>query len=201
MGLNRKYLPLLFLSIFCVFLVTGCVGTTKSAIRLHSDFSEKNVDTIVLMPIVDRRIDKSGAINIEKNILRPSKKMLEKKGYYVITPDSFLEGENISPEEVGEMDVEELAMLGPDGSKTLLFVYIEDVIDSYAIVAYTFKIEATSSLIEKSGKVELWRDKGIGASGQGGLISGPFAGMDKSAAISTCLRNMFTTLPDAPSKR
>ena len=62
------------------------------------------------------------------------------------------------------------------------------------------KVEATGSLIHKSEKVELWRDKGIGTSGQAGLISGAFAGMDKRTALSICLNSMFASFPDRTMK-
>ncbi|HXV18711.1 MAG TPA: hypothetical protein VD883_01395 [Candidatus Omnitrophota bacterium] len=188
-------------SAFCISLFSsGCATTPKTAIRLDSNFYSKNVDEIVLMPVVDRRIDKKGTLEPEKDIRQPVKEILERKGYRVILSNHFSQGSEVSQNDVAEMDVEDLSALGTHDSKTLLFIYVEDVIDEYMVLAYNCKVEATGSLIHKSERVELWRDKGIGTSGQAGLISGAFAGMDKRQALSNCLSSMFASFPDRTAR-
>lgn len=184
-----------------LFLLNGCSTVPKMPIKLDPNFASKNIDTVVLMPVVDRRIDKKGSIDLEKDIRIPAKKILEKKGYIVIMPSSFGEGITASMGDVGEMNTQELSDLGPKDARALIFIYVEDIIDEYIVMAYTFKIEATGSLIEKQEKAELWRDKGIGAEGQGGLISGVTSVFNKSAAISRCLSDIFVTLPNCPAKQ
>lgn len=195
MKINIRFIGALTLVVFTVFIISGCSTVQKIPIKLDPHFKERGIDTIVLMPIVDRRVGKKGAINLEKDLRLPAKKILEKRGYIVIMPDKFLDDSEISADNVAEMDIPDLAELGPKDSRALLFIFVEDVIDEYVILAYTFKIEATGSLIEKVEKLELWRDKGIGAYGQGGLISGITAGMDKAFAMSACLENMLCTIP------
>lgn len=192
---NIRFIGVLALVVFTVFIISGCSTVQKIPIKLDPHFKERGIDTIVLMPIVDRRVDKKGVVNLEKDLRLPAKKILEKRGYTVIMPDKFSEGGDISADNVAEMDIADLSGLGPKESRALLFIFVEDVIDEYVVLAYTFKIEATGSLIEKVEKVELWRDKGIGAYGQGGLISGITAGMDKACAVSACLENMLCTIP------
>jgi len=195
----RKYV-LFGIVLLCVsvLLLSGCATVKKIPIKLDPNFRAKSIDTIVLMPIVDRRIDKTAKIDLEKEVRIPAKKLLEKKGYTVIMPETFGEGINVNANDVGEMGVDDLSTLGPKDSKALLYIYIEDISESYIVLAYTFKIESTGSLIYKQEKVELWRDKGIGVSGQGGLISGVVSGLDRAEAISYSRENMFVTLPDVP---
>ena len=186
--------------VLMVFCVSGCSTVQKMPIKLDPNFSNKGVNTIILMPVVDRRPEKSAKINFDKEILAPSKKILEKKGYAVTISDKYSEDSNISSEQVAEMTAEELSALGPKGAGALLFIYIEDIMDNYVVLAYTFKIEATGSLIYKQERSELWRDKGIGSYGQGGLMSGVTSGMDRNVALSQCLESMLVSLPKCAVK-
>ena len=200
MNRHKRGLFIIVLVISVALAASGCSTTQKIPIKLDPNFVRKGIDTVVLMPVVDRRAEKTAKIDFEKEVRLPAKKILEKKGYAVIMPNAYSEGSNITADQVAEMNVDDLSGLGPKDSRALLFIYVEDVLDSYVVLAYTFKIEATGSLIYKQEKSELWRDKGIGASGQGGLISGITSGMDKSVAISVCLENIFVTLPKCAEK-
>jgi|GEM_PF-3302600 len=191
--------PIFAVTILATFFISGC-ASTKTPIFLHPEYANYSVESIYLLPVVDRRIDKTGVIDLEKEIREPIKKSLEKKGYEVFLPAKFSDINDIKVEYVSQMDIKDASDLGPLNAKNILLVYVDDVLDSYAIVAYQCKIEATGSLIEKSDKIELWRDKGIGSSGQGGLISGPLAPLIKLEAISNCIGNLFVTLPDSNSK-
>ena len=198
---NIKITILVSISIVLMaFCVSGCSTVQKIPIKLDPNFSNKGIDTIVLMPVVDRRPEKSAKLNFENEILLPSKKILEAKGYTVVMPDKYSKDSNISSDQVAEMTTEELSALGPKGATAILFIYIEDVMDSYVVMAYTFKIEATGSLIYKQERSELWRDKGIGSYGQGGLMSGVTSGMDRGVALSQCLESMLVTLPKCAIK-
>ena len=94
--------------VLMVFCVSGCSTVQKLPIKLDPNFSNKGVNTIILMPVVDRRPEKSAKINFDKEILAPSKKILEKKGYAVTISDKYSEDSNISSEQVAEMTAEEL---------------------------------------------------------------------------------------------
>jgi len=186
--------------VFISFVVSGCSTVQKIPIKLDPHFKEKGINTIVLMPVIDRRVDKKAQFDFEKDLRIPAKKILEKKGYEVIAPDYFSDNNDITSEQVADMNISELCELGPKNAKALLCIYVEDILDDYVVLAYTFKIEATGSLIEKTEKLELWRDKGIGAYGQGGLISGVLSGMYKQTAVSQCLDGMLVTLPNNESQ-
>lgn len=179
-------------------LSSGCSTVPKMPIKLDPSYSTKGIDTIVLMPVIDRRVDKKSKLDVENVIRIPVKKILVKKGYDVVMPSSFSETGSISADNVAEMNTDELSGLGPDNTRALLYIYVDDVLDDYIVLAYSYKIEATGSLIDKNDRIELWRDKGIGTSGQGGLISGVLAGLYQASAVSICLDDMFCTLPKCP---
>ena len=187
------------LSLF-FFILGGCVRMVppkieKIPITLDTSFSEMGITTISLLPVVDRRPDKSYDIDFDKDIREKVKEILEKKGYSVEIEDTF--SAEIDNEELAEMDVADLASLGPEDARAVLLIYIEDILSKYVVMAYTFKIEATASLISKEKQVELWRDKGIGKSGQGGLVS-IVPALFGPAGINDCINDMLDSFPNAP---
>jgi hypothetical protein len=185
----------LLITISAVFLISGCATKTpKIPIFWDPGFAEMSVKSITIMPIVDRRADKSFELDAE-DIIDEAKSVLEKKGYAVKVADSFKPGETISNEGILEMESAELASLGAQDAQYLLYVYIEDAVSSYKVMAHTFKIEATASLLSKERKSEIWRDKGLGQAGQGGLISGLVKGLNEGAGVEICMRNMLESLP------
>lgn len=186
----------LLVAAFMIIYSSGC-ATSKIPIYIDQQLSQKNIDSIVLLPVVDARKDKSFETNLDQKIRTPIRKILEKKGYSVITPDKFSkENHQVTPEEIIEMDIAELSTLDPSDAKILLIVYVEDVSDAYVVLAHTFKIEASAVLIDKINHSLLWKDKAVGVSGQGGLISGLFIGMNRWEAISFCLDNLFSSFPE-----
>ena len=190
----------LFLSIMA-FGFVGCVPKTKRIpITWEPSFYESSISRIVLMPIVDARPDKSFEVDLN-DFKGRVKDTLEEKGYTVVLPNNYSETMDITAEDVAEMSAKELASLGLENEFFLLFVYVEDILSEYVIMAYKFKIEAVGSLISKSKKIELWRDKGIGRSGQGGLISGLTQGLNRSGAYDGCVISMLESLPDKEIKK
>lgn len=175
-------------------IVTGCVTTPKVPIHLDPAFSERQIDSITLLPVVDVRKDKSFDIDMSK-IRDRIRRILEKRGYMVSAPSAFAAEAQPTPDEISEMSVAELSELGSPSSKALLFIFLEDISSSYVVLGYTFKIEASASLIDKESRSLLWRDKGIGTSGQGGLISGLMQGLNRSEAISICINTMLESFP------
>lgn len=199
--MNVKHRWSYFVTFFTlgVFFV-GCAGP-RTPIHLDPSFSKRQIDVITLLPIVDIRKDKSFEIDLEEKIRVPVQEILEEKGYSVTTPRIFAEGSQPSAEEISEMDVSELSMLGPSNSDFLLLVYVEDVSSTYAVISSTFKIETAATLIDRKGRSSLWRDKGVGSSGSGGLITSVLMkGLNRSFAISNSLDAMLSTFPEKDEK-
>lgn len=192
--MNKKILMLHgILSICLGMLFYGC-AYTRIPLYIEPDFSNRLIDTIALLPMVDARKDKSAAdIDPERYVRKPIEKLLTKKGYSVVMASHLKEGADLTAEEIGEMDEKELATLGPAESGYLFLFYLEDLSTSYVILSKTSKIEASAVLVDKANGQYLWRDKCVESVGQGGLISGllPMQGM----VIEQCLSTMLSGLP------
>jgi hypothetical protein len=195
--MTRRHLGLIVL---LLLILAGCT-TTKPAIKIDPSFSEMQIESLALLPVIDRRVDKSYEIDLENKVRLAAKEILEKKGYAVIMPATFAEGRNVDPAEAAAMGVNDLTSLGPADPKTIVLIYIEDILSSYKVLSYAFKIEATASIISKEKQSELWRNKAVGKSGQGGLISGITQGLDRSSAVGSCLGELFSNLPNVPKSK
>jgi len=172
-------------------VLTGC---TRTPLYIDKGFLEKPIDTVTLLPVVDIRKDKTAAtINAETDVRKPIEKLFAKKGYAVRIADSFTDGAQPVPDAIVEMDVSELAKLGPTDSQNLFIFYLEDLSTSYVVMQKTSKIEASAMIVDKKNHRYLWKDKCVASVGKWGLISGllPIQGL----AVDQCLSTISRSIP------
>jgi hypothetical protein len=185
----------------CAALMTlaGCASTPPVAIYSDPDLAKLEIRSLTLLPVVDRRVDRSYELDREKSIGDRVEKQLRKKGYDVIRATAFSDSAALENDQVAEMEPRELARLGSAQSPFLLFVYLDDI-SSKTALGYTFKVEASSILVNRGGGNTLWKDKAVVSQGQGGLLGCMMSGAVKSGALGTCATRLVTTLPDTPEK-
>jgi hypothetical protein len=82
----------------------------------------------------------------------------------------------------------------------MMVVYLDDA-SSKTALGYSFKAENTALLLNKRSGAMLWKDKGIGSQGQGGLYGCLMSPMIKDDALSGSVTSMLASFPKAPSKR
>jgi len=196
----KESLGALLGAFFIASLLTGCGKPPKIPIYSDLQLEEMKIETVTLMPVVDRRVDKSYNINLESSIGDKVAKKLQKKGYTVIRPGAFSDTLEFTNEDVAEMEARELGAIGTAETDYMLLVYLDDA-SSKTALGYSFKMEATGLLLKKQTAAMLWKDKGIGSQGQGGLAGCMMSSMVKGEAINACLTDMLSSFPNAPSKR
>jgi hypothetical protein len=196
----RRLRTTLILSVILFPLMLNCAGKPKVPIYIDPDLESMGFETVTMLPVVDRRVDKSEEFDVQKDIGDRVVKRLEKKGYTVETAAAFSTQYNIPSEEVAEMEYHELAELGPADAHQLLVVYLDDASGKTGL-GYTFKTETTAVLVDKSTGAMLWKDKGIGSMGQGGALGCMMAGATKGESMAQSVKNMMETLPKTPAKR
>lgn len=176
------------------WLLSGC-ATTHYPIKLDPAFEEKNVRTIALLPVVDRRRDRSIEIDLEYEINARATKQLTRRGYNVLQVPVSLLDEAGNFDAILDMESTYLATLGPAEADAVMAIYVDDVFSSYKVFSYVFKIDVLGTLVDKRDGTELWRDKGIGNFGQAGLISGITSGLNRNSALDGCVLAMLQGLP------
>ena len=180
----------------CMFLaiaMIGCVPSRKP-VYLDEQFARQPLGTIVLLPLVDARKDKSTSeTHVQAVASRLIPRYVAAQGYTVIVEDRYTTGPQPAAAEVAEMTPKEWAILGPAYAKAVMLFFIEDVCTDYKVVAKTWKVEASAVLIEKpSGRI-LWKDKVVNTMG----ILGPFSGLYalEEAMLDDTLAYISMTLP------
>lgn len=196
---SQKALSILVFGFIFVFSLSGC-GPKPVPIFMDPDFENMNFNTVTLIPVIDRRVDKSYEFNYEKDIGNRIEKKLKKYGYTVIRLDSFSEEVDIPNDEIAEMEAHELRILGNDKTEFMLVPYLDDA-SSKTALGYSFKIEVTGMLINKQSGSMLWKDKGIGSAGQGGLYGCMMAGVTRGEATNKSVNDLMDTFIKEPSKR
>lgn len=175
-------------------LVGGCATSPKRPIVIAQDFNALRIGEVDMLPVFDARKDTSTSLDMQRNIGAPILSSALKKGYKVTLLQNVA-FEGFSSSDMIEMTPEELCALGPVDAKNLLIVIVEDVSSKYAVMGYTYKVEVVGILLDKANKKVLWKDKGIGNAGQGGLISGLVAPLIKSEALSGAINSLMRSLP------
>jgi hypothetical protein len=182
--------------LIALFLLLGCAAPVKNAIYLDSEFHQRIGDNINVLPTVDLRKDKSASIDLESDIRTRFADGLKDKGYKVELLKDYGGSKDLKVEAVAEMLQDELYVLGPQDSLPILILFLNDASSKYVVMGYTYKVEVTGLLLDKQRKTVLWKDKGVGSSGQGGLISGLMAPLVKSEALSSSVNSMLMSFPN-----
>ena len=182
--------------IFCSLISASLVAcATREPIFLASDLvAPQKIESIVLLPVVDRRLDRSYEIDLEDAIRDRARKALENKGYRIVLPATFNANGSLDSDYVAEMEDDALPALVPEGVDAAAIVYVEDILNDYKVFYYRFKIEISGTIVSTAGV--LWHDKATGSYGQGGLISGAFQEWDRFIVYDTAVNALFATWPE-----
>ncbi|MBN2602872.1 MAG: hypothetical protein JXA91_01915 [Candidatus Thermoplasmatota archaeon] len=190
---------IILIGLFLFYIFLGCAARPKVPIFADPDLHNMKFESLTILPVVDRRVDKSYNLDFESTIGNRVEKKLVDKGYTVIRPGAFSDTIQVSNLEVAEMEPHELKALGEENTNYMFVVYLDDV-SSKTALGYSFKIECTALLVNKQTGAMLWKDKGIGTRGQGGLIGCLQSPMVKTEAINICVGSMLSSFPDNPTK-
>jgi hypothetical protein len=174
-----------------LLLLSACAS--RVPILLDDGFKQKQPESIVLMPVVDARKDPSSKVDMEGDILKPTKVALEKKGYSVTVSRDFSNSRTITPQEVATMRLSDLSQLGPAEAPFLLFLYLEDLEYTYAVIYKNIKIGLSGVIVQKEPEKYVWRDKQTTQTADVGLLSG--LTVSQSATFQNTLRMMLSSLP------
>lgn len=193
--------PLVVVSVVVAVSLGGCAQKPRVPVYIHPAYSPDAIDSVTVLPIVDRRGDKSVEFDLEDQVRRRVRSILERRRYTVALAGSFVEGRQLSMEEVSEMDSSDLVTLGPANSRFLFVFYVEDVLSTFVVMAHKFKVELSATLLDKQNATVLWRNKCVATGGQAGLVG---AGLSKLTTpgerTSRCLELMLDMLPKRPGR-
>jgi hypothetical protein len=176
-----------------IVMLFSCT-TVKKAIYSVPDFPPPDLSNICILPPVDLRVDKKINVNFERQIRNASETLLARKGYKVNKSDELGTVNQILEEDLKTSNPEWIKELGPKDSQYVMVLCLVDVVSKLTFGA-TANAELAGYLYNKQTGNVVWRDKGVGSTGQGGLIGMATKGLMDEEAIGLALGNLLASIP------
>ena len=174
--------------------VTGCAGP-KQALYRNPTFDAAAVSQVALLPIVDSRVDKGEAVDLEKGVREPIKSAIEKRGHSVQFAAGFGEVGTVADVDLQSPDAAWIRKLGTPEERYVMVVMLVDL-RSKLTFGSTGNAELSGYLFDRAEGVMLWHDKGIGRAGQGGLLGMAFKGTMAGEALDKAVDDLASSFPE-----
>ena len=183
-------------------MATGCATIQRQPIAVDAAAFQKSIEPIMIMPIVDARADKSVTFDKDEQerVRTLVLKRLQVLGYAAQSCDSWNSQAPVSPQQLSDMNTEELSRLLPSNARSALIISVDGLRDSYKVLVTSFSISATFAVIDVSGRKEIWKDAASGEQGGGGLLDAAVAQIGKrSGAYNALVNIVFQSFPKKTS--
>ncbi len=183
-------------SLITISLISGCSSPPlKKAIHLSPEYQTTSFGEITLLPVIDSRLDKEVEVNLEEQLRNPIKEMLKSKGYVVNTNNNVDSVAGITEDNLKSIGPMIIKRLDFSTTRQVMIILLVDV-NTKLTFGSTGTAEVSGFMFDKETEKMIWRDKGIGKSGQGGLIGMMMKGMMDEAAISMAAMNLMASVPE-----
>ncbi len=159
-----------------------------------SDFDAQAIEEIVVLSMIDHRIDVEKEDRLDKWIKKMVEISLKKKRFKFaieISPDYV---EAVTRDGLEDEDAEMISKLGPEGSRWLMLFVLHDA-SSKMSLGSSGGAEVTGYIIDKENQTVVWRNKEFGEFRQGGLMGMAMKGAMKISAIQSSVGQILHSLP------
>lgn len=180
--------------LLALICVVDCSASKKQKIPPDPKFAA--IENISVLPIVDDRAGDKANVNMG-NLQRNVVKALQKKHYSVTAADTTGDAVQIAVEDLEDAHPPYLKKLGPTNQRWVMVVLLDDV-HSKITFGSTGNAEVSGYLFDKDSGELLWKGKGVGQAGQGGLMGMTMKGMMKGEALSAAVANLLSSVPTRP---
>lgn len=187
---------------YCValLLITGICAVEcaakKRVPRTPPDPRLLAIQDVSVLPVVDARAGTKAAVNLEK-LQGHVVKTLQQKRYPASAAGASGQSGEIAVEDMESADPPFIKKLGPADERWVLVVFLNDI-TSKLTLGSTGNAELSAYLFDKDGGALLWKGKGVGQAGQGGLIGMPLKGMMKGQALDAAVVSLLAGIPNRP---
>jgi len=194
---------LLYLMVLLSATIFFQCASSKAPIYLDENYSSKAIDEIVVLPVLDLRVEQEREIEIIDDWVRRGLKGHLKYKKYNIT---FIEDRSaiknlakFTEEEINEADPFWIKKLGPQKANWVLLPVLLDL-SSRLTFGSAANAEMSAALYDKSLGKCIWRDKGIGKAGQGGLIGMAMKATNEGQAVLNACFDCIKSIPKNSKK-
>lgn len=176
--------------------ICGVESAAKKPPKVPPDPKFMAIQNISVLPIVDARAGQKASVNMEK-LQSSAVNALKKKRYPVSAASNSGEAGQIVEEDVQGAKPAYIKKLGPADARWVMIVCLGDVASKITFGS-TGNAEVSGYLFDKESGELVWKGKGVGQAGQGGLAGMMMKGMMKGEAISAAVYNLFSGMPTRP---
>jgi len=180
--------------LFAAASVVGAAPRKKPAVPPDPRFLA--IQNIAVLPIVDARAGDKASLNIAKlqtNVV----KALQRKRYPVSAASTAGDAGQIAVEDLEEAQSAYVKKLGPANERWVMVVLLDDI-HSKMTFGSTGNAELEGYLFDKDSGECVWKGKGVGQAGQGGLLGMSMKGMMKSEALDAAVMSLLASIPTRP---
>ncbi len=176
-------------------LIVGCVqAPVKKAILLDSEFQPSAIESITMLPTVDARLEHAVEVDLQVQLNESARELLKGKGYVVQMDDSNGSVGEVTKDDLKSAEPEFIKELGPSDARWVMVLVLDDVTTRLTFGS-TGNADVSGYMFDKQSAETVWRDKGIGKAGQGGLIGMMMKGSMGSAAVNSAVNNLMASIP------
>ncbi|TNE57490.1 MAG: hypothetical protein EP344_11085 [Bacteroidetes bacterium] len=189
-------IPAALAALYLAFTFTACTPRMVPPLFVDETFAKTPVtEPIYLLPVVDLRVDKSKDLKLNDNALKRLSPTFEKRGYGALRPltDRALV-ESLIEDDFTHPDPEILSSLGPENSRWLFCPLLHDL-KSKITFGSTANAEISGYLIDKERGTIVWRHKGVGQAGQGGVLGMAMKGVIEEEAVNSAFLSLAAAVP------
>jgi hypothetical protein len=155
------------------------------------------IQNISVLPIVDARAGDKKKVNmgdVQKTVIS----LLNKKKHYPASAAG-------TSGEVAQIAVEDLESavpsyvkkLGPADARWVMVICLDDVVSKMSFGS-TGNAELSGYLFDKNSGELIWKGKGVGQAGQGGLMGMAMKGAMKGQALLEAIQKLLKGMPNRP---
>lgn len=173
--------------------MSGCVRV-KPPTMMAEGFQPSTVDTLVLLPVADHRIDKSARVNFEEWVLPIATHNLRRKKYPFVVERDRTYAERVSSSMLESPPGDWISAVGPQGSRWVMLLVMEDV-RSGGTFGGTANVEMSGYIFDKGRKMLVWRNKELVRHGLAGGFGIILRDDIKRDAIQEATIQMLRALP------
>ena len=175
-------------------LAVDCAAKKKP--KSEPDPVFMTIGNVCVLPIVDARAGKKAGVNLEK-LQKSVAGVIKKKRYSVSSTDTPGVTGEIAVEDVEAADPTYVKKLGPTNERWVMVVFLDDI-TSKITFGSTGNAELSGYLFDKQDGRLIWKNKGVGQAGQGGLAGMAMKGMMKGEAMSNAIGSLLSSIPKRP---
>jgi len=186
----KQYLTGVFVAIVAV---CNCLAAKEKA---PPDPRFTAIESIVILPMVDARSGTKENVKLE-DLQKSVLKSLEKRRYKVSLSDNAGTVGEITEEDLKDAKPAWIQKLGPAEARWVMVVCVNDVASKMTFGS-TGNAEVSGYLYDKQTATVVWRDKGIGQAGQGGLAGMMLKSTMKGEALHAAIYNLLSSIPKLP---